>query len=61
MWDVACFVGYDGEWLPARRPPGWFEYGMPHPKALPALPSPPTFIGWVGGWLEQNLTDVGGL
>jgi hypothetical protein len=61
VWDVACFAGYDGEWLPARRPPGWWELGMPHPKSLPDLPSPPTFIEWVSGWLERGLTDLGGL
>lgn len=60
VWDVACFEGYDGEWLPARRAPGWWEIGMPHPKELPDLPSPPTFIEWIGGWLERCLNDLGG-
>lgn len=60
IWDVGCFVGYSGEWLPARRPPGWWEFGMPHPRELPRLPSPPTFGEWFAGWVERCLTDLPG-
>jgi hypothetical protein len=58
VWDVACFVGYSGEWLPARRPPGWWEFGMRHPRELPRLPNPPTFGEWFAGWVERSLTDL---
>lgn len=58
VWDVACFVGYDGEWLPARRPPGWWEFGMPHPAPLPPLIRPPTFEEWYEGWLDRCVTDL---
>lgn len=60
VWDVACLVGYSGEWLPARRPPGWWEFGMPHPRELRPLPSPPTFGEWFAGWVERCLTDLPG-
>ncbi|HEY1064847.1 MAG TPA: SMI1/KNR4 family protein [Pirellulales bacterium] len=58
IWDVACFVGYSGEWAPGRRAPGWWEFGMPHPRKLPRLPSPPTFEEWYRGWIERCLTDL---
>lgn len=58
VWDVVCYTGYDGEWLPARRPPGWWAFGMPNPKPLPPLPRPPTFGEWYAGWLERCLTDL---
>jgi hypothetical protein len=58
VWDVACFTGHSGQWLPARRPPGWWEFGMPHPRELPRLPSPPTFSEWFSGWVERCLTDL---
>jgi hypothetical protein len=58
VWDVAFFIGYSGEWLPARRPPGWWETGMPPPRELPRLPSPPTFGEWFNGWVERCLSDL---
>jgi hypothetical protein len=58
VFDVNNAVGYCGEWLPARRPPGWWEYGMPHPRKLPPLSSPPTFVEWFSGWVERCLTDL---
>jgi hypothetical protein len=58
VFDLNNAVGYCGEWLPARRPPGWWEFGMPHPRALPRLPSPPTFGEWFSGWVERCLTDL---
>jgi hypothetical protein len=58
VWDVACFMGFDGQWLPARRPPGMVGAGMPHPRELPPLPRPPTFGEWYAGWIERCLTDL---
>jgi hypothetical protein len=61
VWDLNNAVGYCGEWLPARRPPGWWEFGMPHPRELPRLASPPTFGEWFAGWVERCLTDLPGI
>ena len=58
VFDLNNAVGYCGEWLPARRPPGWWEFGMPHPRELPRLPSPPTFGEWFAGWVERCLVDL---
>ena len=58
VWDVACFVGYSGEWLPSRRPSGWWEFEMPHPVELPRLIAPPTFGEWFTGWVERCQTDL---
>jgi hypothetical protein len=57
IWDVACFAGYSGEWLPAQRPSGWWEFGVTS-RLLPPLPTPPTFMEWYTGWLERGLTDL---
>jgi hypothetical protein len=56
--DLNNGVGCCGEWLPARRPPGWWEFGMPHPRELPRLPCPPTFGEWFSGWVERCLIDL---
>jgi hypothetical protein len=58
IWDVASYVAYEGLWVPASRPPGWWEFGMPRPQALPPLPSPPTFLEWFSGWLERCFADL---
>jgi hypothetical protein len=58
VFDVNNAVGYRGEWLPARRPPGWWNYGMPHPCELPPLSSPPTFGEWFSGWVERCRIDL---
>ncbi len=58
VFDLNNAVGYCGEWLPARRPPGWWEFGRPHPRELPRLPSPPTFGEWFAGWTERCRTDL---
>lgn len=58
VWDVACYVGYEGLWVPAARPPGCREFGMPPPKPLAPLPSPPTFVQWFSGWLERCVADL---
>jgi hypothetical protein len=60
VFDLNNAVGYCGEWLPARRPPGWREFGMPHPRELPRLPSPPTFGEWFSAWVERCVTDLVG-
>lgn len=58
VFDLNNAVGDCGEWLPARRPPGWWEFGLPHPRELPRLPSPPTFGEWFLGWVERCRTDL---
>ena len=58
VFDLNNAVGYRGEWLPARRPPGWWEFGMPHPRELPRLTRPPTFGEWFSGWVERCLIDL---
>lgn len=59
VWDVACYVGYEGLWVPAARPPGILhEFGKMARKSLSPLPSPPTFIQWYSGWLENCLADL---
>jgi len=58
VWDVASDVAYEGLWVPAPRPSGAWEFGMPLPKALPPLPSPPTFVEWYVGWLERCFADL---
>jgi hypothetical protein len=54
VWDVACFEGYSGEWIPARRPPGRLDTRV----VLERLARPPTFAEWFAGWLEQCEADV---
>ena len=58
VFDLNNAVGYCGEWLPARRPPGWWEFGRPHPRELPRLPGPPTFGEWFSGWVKRCRTDL---
>lgn len=58
VFDLNNAVGFCGEWMPARRPPGWWEFGMPHPRGLPRLSSPPTFSEWFAGWVERCTTDL---
>ncbi|WP_162671383.1 SMI1/KNR4 family protein [Gemmata massiliana] len=58
VWDVACFAGFSGEWVPACRPPGWWDPGTPHPGQLPPLPRPPTLVEWFAGWTERCLTNL---
>lgn len=57
VWDVANYVGYEGLWLPSRRPTGktLFRKDL---KLLPALPSPPTFDEWFMDWIERATTDL---
>jgi len=58
VFDVANFVGYSGEFLPARRPPGLIRLHPPKPRELPPIPSPPTFREWFAAWIERCLTDL---
>jgi len=58
VWDVACFVGTDGEWLPARRPTGLIGFEQSQPEELPALNSPPLFVEWVEGWIDRCVSDL---
>lgn len=57
VWDLACFEGFSGEWLPACRPSGYWVPGKSS-RELPPLPSPPTFSVWFNGWIEQCLADL---
>jgi hypothetical protein len=61
VWDVACYEGDEGEYVPSRRAPGLLltrsEFAaLP---TLPPLPNPPTFLEWYEGWLTRCLTDLG--
>jgi hypothetical protein len=69
VWDLACFEGFSGEWLPARLPPGLsgsrrgryrllsrFRRPTDH-RELPRLSRPPTFREWYVGWAERCLID----
>lgn len=60
VWDVACYLEFDGEYLPATRPVGIVAMPALIP-ALPALASPPTFVAWYAGWLERASVDLDGL
>ena len=57
VWDLANFVGYDGEWLPAKRPPGKVKYGF-QPAKLGSLSTPPTFGEWYEAWIERCFSDL---
>jgi hypothetical protein len=54
VWDVGHFEGPNGECFGARRPPGLLQ----RTPRLPPLPSPPRFLDWYAGWLEQCLSDL---
>jgi hypothetical protein len=56
VWDVACYEGWNGAWVPARRAPGILA--LKPQKALPDLPSPPTLLQWYEAWLERVEVDV---
>lgn len=58
VWDVACFEGIDGEWLPARRPSGVITLRTSRAMELPALRDPPEFLEWVESWIERCLVDL---
>lgn len=49
VWDVACFVGFDGEWAPARRPVTLLDERNP----IQPLGSPPDFLEWIESWIES--------
>jgi hypothetical protein len=57
VWDVACYEGTDGQWLPASRPTGVLNSAR-RIESLPALPSPPTFLQWYASWLERVETEL---
>jgi len=57
VWDLACFVAVSGEWMPARRPTGRADLGTSRSQ-LPRLPSPPTFLQWYEGWIDQSVADL---
>lgn len=57
VWDVACFVGDDGEWLPARRPVGLLEDRNSAQMDLRPLSSPPDFLEWIESWIERCTLD----
>ncbi len=58
VWDVACYVGIDGEWIPAQRPPGLIDFENSALRELASLGSPPGFVEWVEGWIERCLVDL---
>lgn len=55
--DLADFVGFDGEWFPAQRPPGIVEPGRER-RELPPLGFPCSFLEWYESWLERCETDL---
>jgi hypothetical protein len=56
VWDVACYEGWDGQWIPAQRAPGILD--VETKAKLPALSSPPTFLEWYEAWLERVEVDL---
>ena len=56
VWDVACYEGWDGQWIPARRAPGILA--LKTITKLPELSSPPGLIEWYEAWLERVETDL---
>jgi hypothetical protein len=56
VWDVND-DGAIAQWLPARRPCGLLVVGFA-PRALAALPAPPTFLEWFESWLQRVETDL---
>jgi hypothetical protein len=54
VWDAACYVGFDGEYMPARRAPGI----LASQQVLPALARPSRLLDWYAAWLEQALADA---
>jgi hypothetical protein len=60
VWDVACYQGYDGLWLPARRPTAVLS-SKADSRELHPLPDILTFDAWFDGWLEAALLDLAGV
>lgn len=58
VWDVACFVGTDGEWLPASQASGLINLRTSQAMELPVPGNPPEFVEWVEGWIERCLVDL---
>jgi hypothetical protein len=57
VWDLANFVGYSGQLLPATCPPGIVSIGFPALKLEP-LPTPPTFGEWYRGCIDRCMSDL---
>jgi hypothetical protein len=57
VWDVACYLGFDGMWEPSRRPPGIVGFDR-KVKPLDKLKPLPTFLEWYEGWLDRCLLDL---
>ena len=57
VWSAACYVGYDGLWMPSRRPPTLHTRDAPSCN-LTTLPDLPTFDEWFDSWVEAALLDV---
>lgn len=56
VWNVANYVGSEGQWLPSWRPTG-YAAGKKM-DSLPPLPLLPTFEEWFMGWIEQAMADL---
>ena len=57
VWSVACYEGYDGLWIPSRRPPALNTRDAPSHN-LTMLPDLPSFDEWFDSWVEAALLDV---
>jgi hypothetical protein len=58
VWDMACFAGFDGEWVSARRPDGIIEAPDSTQAELPPLSNPPDFLEWIESWVERCKLDL---
>ena len=57
VWDAACFVGWDGEWTPARYPVATLEFKKVKSLSLAEKPVL-SFYEWYDGWLEKSIYEV---
>ena len=51
VWDAGCIEYWDGNWAPARTPPGWLA-GPEGPWTQRQLSPLPSFREWFDLWLE---------
>ena len=59
VWDVANYVGFDGQYLPARVAPSIVidRKKKDYPEH-PVIFYPPSFTNWYTGWLNHCILDI---